>query len=335
MFQIERYDRQMRVAQIGVAGQERLNKSTVLIVGVGAIGTYAAEIAARMGVGRLILVDRDFVELSNLQRQTLFTEQDAAHKEAKAWAAAKALRAINQDIRIDFLVDDANATSLLPFAGEVDAVLDCTDNFATRRFLNRWCLEQDVPWIFASCAGTFANVMPIIPGETACLHCLMEKMPLFNETSCDIIGVHGALIPMLAGLQVSLLTKLLIGEQLVARYYQLDNWDMTFQAFQVKRNLDCAVCVHHDYGDTAFSRQPVLLCGRDTVQFQIGATLDFDALQQVLVKQQITFNTNRFVLTFSFDGFDFTVFQNGRVLVHGTDDLVLAKKQYQHFFNEV
>ncbi|MBC2077801.1 molybdopterin biosynthesis protein MoeB [Listeria booriae] len=332
---MERYDRQMRVAQIGVAGQERLNKSTVLIVGVGAIGTYATEIAARMGIGRLILVDRDFVELSNLQRQTLFTEQDAAHKEAKAWAAAKALRAINQDIRIDFLVDDANATSLLPFAGEVDAVLDCTDNFVTRRFLNRWCLEQDVPWIFASCAGTFANVMPIIPGETACLHCLMEKMPLFNETSCDIIGVHGALIPMLAGLQMSLLTKLLIGEQLVARYYQLDNWDMTFQAFQVKRNPDCAVCVHHDYGDTAFSRQPVLLCGRDTVQFQIGVTLDFDALQQVLVKQQITYNTNRFVLTFSFDGFDFTVFQNGRVLVHGTDDLVLAKKQYQHFFNEV
>lgn len=331
---MERYDRQMRVAQIGKSGQETLRDSTILIVGVGAIGTYAAEIAARMGIGRLILVDRDFVELSNLQRQTLFTEQDAMQKEAKAFAAAKALRAINRDIVIDFLVDDANGQSLLPFAGDVDAVLDCTDNFATRRFLNEWCLEQRVPWIFASCAGTFANVMPIIPGETACLHCLMEKMPLFNETSCDIIGVHGALIPMLAGLQVSLLTKLLLGER-SANYYQLDNWEMTFQKFGVSRNPNCAVCVRREKAETVFSKQPVLLCGRDTVQFQIGTAIDFSAFQAVLGNQDISCSANRFVLTFTFRDYDFTVFQNGRVLVHGTDDLMVAKKQYQHFFNEI
>ncbi|MBA3927840.1 ThiF family adenylyltransferase [Listeria rustica] len=331
---MERYDRQMRVAQIGKPGQEVLQASTILIIGVGAIGTYAAEIAARMGFGRLILVDRDFVELSNLQRQTLFTEEDAARKEAKAWAAAKALRAINQDIQIDFLVDDANVQSLLPYAGNVDAVLDCTDNFATRRFLNQWCLEQRVPWIFASCAGTFANVMPIIPGETACLHCLMEKMPLFNETSCDIIGVHGALIPMLAGLQVSLLTKLLLGERR-AKYYQLDNWEMTFQAFGVTRNPDCSVCVRGETAEVAYSKQPVLLCGRDTVQFQIGSTVDFDAFRTVLQNQDIACQANRFVLTFTFQDYDFTVFQNGRVLVHGTADLIVAKKQYQHFFNEI
>ncbi|MBC1937323.1 molybdopterin biosynthesis protein MoeB [Listeria grandensis] len=331
---MERYDRQMRVAQIGKTGQETLQASTVLIVGVGAIGTYAAEIAARMGIGRLILVDRDFVELSNLQRQTLFTEQDAMQKEAKAWAAAKALRAINRDVQIDFLVDDANPQSLLPFAGNVDAALDCTDNFATRRFLNQWCLDQRVPWVFASCAGTFANVMPIIPDETACLHCLMEKMPLFNEASCDIIGVHGALIPMLAGLQVSLLTKLLLGER-SAKYYQMDNWEMTFQAFGVKRNPDCAVCVRGEKAEILFSKQPVLLCGRDTVQFQIGSAIDFRELEMVLQNQDIIFQTNRFVLTFCFQGYDFTVFQNGRVLVHGTDDLMIAKKQYQHFFNEI
>ncbi|EUJ48389.1 ThiF family adenylyltransferase [Paenilisteria rocourtiae] len=331
---MERYDRQMRVAQIGKKGQEILRTSTVLIVGIGAIGTYAAEIATRMGFGRLILADRDFVELSNLQRQTLFTEQDAMQKEAKAWAAAKALRAINQDIQIDFLVDDANGQSLLPFAGNLDAVLDCTDNFATRQFLNQWCLEQQIPWIFASCAGTFANVMPIIPGETACLHCLMEKMPLFNETSCDIVGVHGALIPMLAGLQVSLLTKSLLGER-HTNYYQLDNWEMTFQKFGVTRNPDCAVCVHKKKLDTTFSKQPMLLCGRDTVQFQIGTAIDFKELQAVLGQQEIPTNVNRFVLTFHFQGYDFTVFQNGRVLVHGTNDLMIAKKQYQHFFNEV
>ncbi|WP_036077567.1 ThiF family adenylyltransferase [Listeria cornellensis] len=331
---MERYDRQMRVAQIGKTGQETVQASTILIIGVGAIGTYAAEIAARMGFGRLILVDRDFVELSNLQRQTLFTEQDAMQKEAKAWAAAKALRAINRDIKVDFLVDDANRQSLSAYAGTVDAVLDCTDNFATRRFLNQWCLEQQVPWVFASCAGTFANVMPIIPGETACLHCLMEKMPLFNETSCDIIGVHGALIPMLAGLQVSLLTKLLLGER-SAKYYQMDNWEMTFQAFGVTRNPDCAVCVRGEKAEISFSKQPVLLCGRDTVQFQIGAAIDFRELEMVLQNQDIIFQTNRFVLTFTFQGYDFTVFQNGRVLVHGTADLVVAKKQYQHFFNEI
>lgn len=141
---MERYDRQMRVKNIGKDGQEKLLTKTILIVGVGAIGSYAAEICARMGFGKLILIDRDYVELSNLQRQSLFTEQDALDKQAKSYAASKALQLINSDITIEYIVDDANVTSLTPYVGTIDYILDCTDNFMTRDFLNQFCFSPAI-----------------------------------------------------------------------------------------------------------------------------------------------------------------------------------------------
>lgn len=240
---MERYDRQMRVKNIGKDGQEKLLTKTILIVGVGAIGSYAAEICARMGFGKLILIDRDYVELSNLQRQSLFTEQDALDKQAKSYAASKALQLINSDITIEYIVDDANVTSLTPYVGTIDYILDCTDNFMTRDFLNQFCFSHQIPWIFTSCAGNYANLMPIIPPDSACLHCLLGDIPQTNAASCDIIGVDGALIPIVAGMQVSLLTQMIINPDFKANtYYQLDNWHFSFQTIEVKKRPDCSSC---------------------------------------------------------------------------------------------
>ncbi|WP_163652462.1 ThiF family adenylyltransferase [Listeria sp. PSOL-1] len=334
---MNRYDRQIRVKEIGLAGQEKLAQATILIVGVGATGSYAAEILARMGVHKLILIDRDFVELSNLQRQSLFTEADVAMKLPKAYAAKEHLQEINHEIAITAIVDEATMETLSLLKNEVTAVLDCTDNFSTRRMLNDFCLEFEIPWVFTSCAGNFANVMPILPNKSACLTCLIGETPQTNEASCDIIGVNGALIPILAGFQVSLLMRMLIDPSFKYNlYYQLDNWQMTFQKLNVLKRSDCPSCgLNRKKRAINFFDQPTSLCGRDTVQFRLqeGAEADFKEIKRLLNKEQILFTENPFILTFSYQNYQFSIFKNGRVYLHGTSDLLQAKKIYQHFFN--
>ncbi|WP_311768993.1 ThiF family adenylyltransferase [Listeria immobilis] len=334
MKNLERYDRQMRVTTIGKTGQAKLLTKTILIIGVGAIGSYAAEICARMGFGKLILMDRDYVEWSNLQRQSLFTEQDAREKQAKAYAAYKALQLINSDITIEYIVDDANMESLIPFAEEVDYLLDCTDNFATREMLNQFSFKYQLPWIFTSCAGNYANIMPIIPPYSACLHCLMGDLPQTNTASCDVIGVDGALIPIVAGMQVSLLTQMILKPDFSANtYYQLDNWQFIFRSFQVKKRSNCAGCSSKATIEKPFSKQTIALCGRDTVQFHLSQKSNFDTIKHRLLAEKITYLENPALLSFDYLHYQFIIFKNGRVLLHGTENILEAKKIYQLFFN--
>ncbi|MBC2135281.1 molybdopterin biosynthesis protein MoeB [Listeria innocua] len=332
---MERYDRQMRVANIGKIGQEKLLSKTILIVGVGAIGSYAAEICARMGFGKLILIDRDYVELSNLQRQSLYTELDALEKQAKAYAAQKALLLINSEIEVEYIVDDANMTSLTPFAKKIDYILDCTDNFMTRDFLNQFCFIHQIPWIFTSCAGNYANLMPIIPPDSACLHCLLGDIPQTNAASCDIIGVDGALIPMVAGMQVSLLTQMILNPDFTANtYYQIDNWQLNFQPLTVKKRAHCTGCSAEKVrSEVPFSKQTIALCGRDTVQFHLQNKSNYREIKQRLAEQKMLYTENPALLSFNYEKYQFVIFKNGRVLLHGTENLAEAKKIYQLFFN--
>lgn len=335
MENLERYDRQMRVANIGKVGQEKLLSKTILIVGVGAIGSYAAEICARMGFGKLILIDRDYVELSNLQRQSLYTEQDALEKQAKAYAAQKALLLINSEIEVEYIVDDANMTSLTPFAKKIDYILDCSDNFMTRDFLNQFCFIHQIPWIFTSCAGNYANLMPIIPPETACLHCLLGDIPQTNAASCDIVGVDGALIPIVAGMQVSLLTQMILNPDFTANtYYQIDNWQLNFQPLAVKKRPHCTGCSPEKVlSEVPFSEQTTALCGRDTVQFHLQNKSNYREIKQRLAEQKMLYTENPALLSFNYEKYQFVIFKNGRVLLHGTENLAEAKKIYQLFFN--
>ncbi|MEN2666866.1 ThiF family adenylyltransferase [Listeria aquatica] len=333
---MDRYDRQMRVRQIGTDGQKKIMQTTLLIVGVGALGSYAAELATRMGFKKLILIDRDFVEWSNLQRQTLFTEQDVRDKLPKAYAAKKHLEAINQHVQIESVIDDANAETLSEYASEVDAVLDCTDNFTTRRFLNSFCHTHDLPWIYTSCAGTYASLFPVRSQNSACLTCLIGETPQTNETSCELVGVHAPLIPITAGFQVSLLTRLLLDEHFEYNvFYQLDNWTMTFQPLKVAKRSDCPSCSSKVAPETNFSEKPIALCGKDTVQFRLPGRKRAEFIQIInrLQAEKIEFSQNPFILTFEFLAYTFSVFKNGRVLIHGTSDLTDAKKAYHHFFN--
>ncbi|HBM4073550.1 TPA: ThiF family adenylyltransferase [Listeria innocua] len=332
---MERYDRQMRVANIGKIGQEKLLSKTILIVGVGAIGSYAAEICARMGFGKLILIDRDYVELSNLQRQSLYTELDALEKQAKAHAAQKALLLINSEIEVEYIVDDANMTSLTPFAKKIDYILDCTDNFMTRDFLNQFCFIHQIPWIFTSCAGNYANLMPIIPPDSACLHCLLGDIPQTNAASCDIVGVDGALIPIVAGMQVSLLTQMILNPDFTANtYYQIDNWQLNFQPLTVKKRAHCTGCSAEKVrSEVPFSKQTIALCGRDTVQFHLQNKSNYREIKQRLAEQKMLYTENPALLSFNYEKYQFVIFKNGRVLLHGTENLAEAKKIYQLFFN--
>ncbi|MBC2132467.1 ThiF family adenylyltransferase [Listeria innocua] len=332
---MERYDRQMRVANIGKVGQEKLLSKTILIVGVGAIGSYAAEICARMGFGKLILIDRDYVELSNLQRQSLYTELDALEKQAKAYAAQKALLLINSEIEVEYIVDDANMTSLTPFAKKIDYILDCTDNFMTRDFLNQFCFIHQIPWIFTSCAGNYANLMPIIPPDSACLHCLLGDIPQTNAASCDIVGVDGALIPIVAGMQVSLLTQMILNPDFTANtYYQIDNWQLNFQPLTVKKRAHCTGCSAEKVrSEVPFSKQTIALCGRDTVQFHLQNKSNYREIKQRLAEQKMLYTENPALLSFNYEKYQFVIFKNGRVLLHGTENLAEAKKIYQLFFN--
>lgn len=335
MENLERYDRQMRVANIGKIGQEKLLSKTILIVGVGAIGSYAAEICARMGFGKLILIDRDYVELSNLQRQSLYTELDALEKQAKAHAAQKALLLINSEIEVEYIVDDANMTSLTPFAKKIDYILDCTDNFMTRDFLNQFCFIHQIPWIFTSCAGNYANLMPIIPPDSACLHCLLGDIPQTNAASCDIVGVDGALIPIVAGMQVSLLTQMILNPDFTANtYYQIDNWQLNFQPLTVKKRAHCTGCSAEKVrSEVPFSKQTIALCGRDTVQFHLQNKSNYREIKQRLAEQKMLYTENPALLSFNYEKYQFVIFKNGRVLLHGTENLAEAKKIYQLFFN--
>lgn len=332
---MERYDRQMRVKEIGHVGQSKISETTVLIVGVGAIGSYSAEMLARMGFKKIILIDRDFVEWSNLQRQTLFTEKDAEARLPKAYSAALALNQINHDVLVEYVVDDANSETLSPYT-DVDYVLDCTDNFGTRRFLNEWCRENEIPWIYTSCAGTYAGLLPIDSKNSACLTCLIGETPQTNEASCDIIGVHGALVPIVSGFQISLLVKMMLDEKFSYNtFYQIDNWQLSLQTMAVLKLPTCPSCGLQKQTNRSFSTQPVLLCGRNTIQFQMEGRepVDFEAISKRLSREELSVRRNDFLIFFDFDDYQLTVFKNGRVLIHGTSELNTAKKVYHHFFN--
>ncbi|WP_239256461.1 ThiF family adenylyltransferase [Listeria ilorinensis] len=335
---MDRYDRQMRVAEIGHSGQQKIKASRILIVGVGAIGSHVADTLVRMGVEDIVLIDRDFVELTNLQRQTLFTEEDVAERLPKAVAAKIHLKKINHHVAITAVVDELTEAWLTAqlTQNQRTFIFDCTDNFAVRRLINQVCLLHHIPWIFASCAGNFANVLPIVPGETACLTCLIGELPQVNEASCELIGVNGALLPMLAGIVTALFVRMIVDQTFKAgNYYQLDAWHLSTTRFQVPKRTHCSTCGDGAKPQTAmFSDQPIVLCGRETVQFRLPdrQAADFQLLQQRLTAEKRPFRQNPYLISFHYDDLTFSVFQNGRVLLHGTSDLHQAKKAYHYFF---
>lgn len=331
---MNRYSRISLFAPIGAKGLQRLHDSAVLIVGAGALGGPLAEMLARAGVGFIRIVDRDYVDWSNLQRQQLFAEQDAHEVTPKAIAAANRLHAINSDVRIDPIVADVTADNIRRLMQGVDIVLDATDNFETRYLLNDAACEAGVPWIYGACVGASGSTMTIVPGQTPCLVCLFgEDMPEQRET-CDTVGVIAPAPQMVTSYQTAEAFKLLTGgnDRLRSTFVSFDLWNNEHAEIDVsdRRLPTCPSCGEkptYPYLNRQKGTSAAVLCGRDTIQIRLQNVKqwDLDTVASNALSLDPDARTNAHLVSFSVDGHRLVVFRDGRVLVHNARDTATAR----------
>jgi molybdopterin-synthase adenylyltransferase len=331
----ERYSRQIRFNPIGEAGQQRLGASRILLIGLGALGTVAADQIVRAGIGFLKLVDRDFVELSNLQRQSLFDENDVAGNLPKAVAAEAKLRRINSSVQIEAKVDDINPSNIEEYLDGVDLVLDALDNFETRFVLNDACFKHGKPWIYTAAVGSYGLVMPVLPGKTPCLRCLLGSMPAPGTSpTCETAGVVAPITHIIASMQVAEALKFLTGNLIPAdvRLTAYDVWAPRFQRIEVGIDAmaSCPLCAQGrlDYLDGSPLRS-ITLCGRNAVQLIPGVKGDINF--EELSKSIAAFGSvqfNDFLLKCSSPPYELTLFKDGRAIVKGTEEAGTARSVY-------
>jgi len=327
---------------IGVEGQQRIRQGRVLLCGCGALGSAIADGLVRAGVGFLRLVDRDFVELSNLQRQVLFDEQDIADELPKAIAAGRKLGKINSSVSLDPIVADIDHTNMLALAGGVDLILDGMDNFETRFLINDAALEKRLPWIYGGCVGSHGQVMPIFPGETGCLRCLIGDVPGPGMTeTCDTAGVIGPAVNVVAALQVVAALKILVGRRdLVEPMLTIvDVWDGTMRQMNVahlRERSNCPACIEgkREWLSGAKGSQTTVLCGRNAVQVSPSEKHAL-SLPELAAKLRGTGEVthNAFLLRLTLPGGEaqLTVFPDGRAIIKGTDDVTVARSLYARY----
>lgn len=336
----DRYSRQRLFEPIGEAGQAQLANSNVVIIGCGALGAMQAETLARAGVGRLTLVDRDFVEESNLQRQIMFEESDARERLPKAVAAARRINRVNSDIQVEPIVVDVNFENVEEIISGADLVMDGTDNFEARYLINDACVKARTPWIYGAAVGSYGLTMTIIPGETPCLRCVLEAMPdPGSGPTCDTAGVILPVIASITAIQCAEAMKILTGQrdQLHGALIRMDVWD--FQVNQLNLSSftereDCPACGKREFEFLRGTGRQVTttLCGRNAVQIgRAGAMrVDFAQLAERL-KSAGEVAYNDFLLRFRIDGYDITVFRDARSIIRGTQDPSIARGLYARY----
>jgi adenylyltransferase/sulfurtransferase len=333
----QKYSRQILFAGIGEKGQERLLGGSAVVVGCGAIGAAATNLLVRAGVGRVRVVDRDFVEASNLQRQTLFEESDARDALPKAVAAERRLRLINSNVAVEGIVADINPENVEELLGGFDVILDGTDNFETRFLVNDFAVKSGTPWIYAAAVASYGLTMTVRPGVTACLACLLasERAASGLEETCDTVGVLGPIVNLIASLEVGEALKLLTGQvaALNDRLVSCDVWTGRFQSVRVARNADCAVCARREFAHLDGEAQPhITMCGRDSVQIhERGRTLDLGLLKGRLLATIADVRQNDFLLRFRVEPYEMTVFADGRAILKGTKDPAVARSLYARY----
>jgi molybdopterin/thiamine biosynthesis adenylyltransferase len=333
----EKYSRQILFAGVGEEGQRRLMAASAVIVGCGAIGAAAANLLVRAGVGRVRIVDRDFVEPSNLQRQTLFDECDAREALPKAVAAERKLRAINSAVAVEGIVADVAPKNAEQLLLGFSLILDGTDNFETRFLMNDVAVKHRLPWIYAAAVASYGLTMTVRPGLTACLACLLESGNLGHglEETCDTIGVLGPVVNLIASLQAAEAMKLLAGreEALHARLVSCDVWSGRFQSMRVARNPDCRTCARREFVYLQGEAQPhITMCGRDSVQIhESNRALDLGALRMRLAPAVADVRHNEFLLRFRVPPYEMTVFADGRAILKGTRDPAVARTLYARY----
>jgi adenylyltransferase/sulfurtransferase len=337
---LERYSRQMRFPGIGEAGQRRLLDSHVTLCGCGALGTVLANALVRGGVGHLRLVDRDFIETNNLQRQVLFDEHDVAENLPKAEAAARKLAAINSGVHVEPVVTDIDRTNILDLVKDADLILDGTDNFEIRYLINDVAVKLGKPWVYGGCIGSHGQTMTILPGETPCLRCVFEAAPAPGEAAtCETAGVLSPIVNIVASYQVAEAFKILTGrrEQINRDLIYVDVWENVQRRIKIARLLgtvDCPCCRRRrfEWLDGDQGSHTTSLCGRNAVQVaqRTPARLNFEDMARLL-EPLGTVSYNRFLLKFDAEGYLFTVFPDGRAIIKGTSDVDRARTLYAKY----
>jgi adenylyltransferase/sulfurtransferase len=330
----ERYSRQILFAPIGPEGQKRIGASNVGVVGCGAIGASTCTLLARAGVGTLRIIDRDYVEPSNLQRQLLFDEEDARQSTPKAEAAARKLSQINAEVKVEPHAKDLTPQSLSLLQG-VDLVLDCTDNFETRYLINDFAVKYERPWIYAAAVGSYAVSMNILPADTACLSCMFPELPRGTFVTCDTAGILNSAATLVASVQVTEALKMLVGARAELRrtLLSIDVWTNDRSEISAAKPRDgCKVCGQKVFEHLEGKACPqITLCGRNSVQIhERERPVDFPEISSRLSAHgQVRYND--LVLKFWRETFEMTLFRDGRAIIKGTSDPAVARSLYARF----
>jgi adenylyltransferase/sulfurtransferase len=331
----DRYSRQVLFPGIGAEGQARLAISRVTIVGCGATGACVSGLLARAGVGQLRIIDRDYVEPSNLQRQTLFDEGDAAESLPKAVAAARKIAAFNSDVSVKAEVADLTPENAEMLLGGADLILDATDNFETRYLINDFALKHERPWIYAAAVAAYAVTMNVIPGETACLACMFPAPPQGTVETCDTAGILNSAVNLIGSIQATEAIKFLVGatDKLRRTLLSFDLWQNEQAEIAAnKPRKDCQACGKREFVHLAGERRPqITLCGRNSVQIhERSRPVDFAEMSARLGAHG-TVKHNSFVLKFWRDPYELTLFPDGRAIIKGTNDTAVARSLYARF----
>ena len=331
----ERYSRQILFPGIGERGQEALLQAHAVIAGCGALGSFHAATLARAGVGAITIIDRDYVEPSNLHRQWLFEESDAAEALPKAAAAERRLARINSRVRARGIVADLTAANADELLGGADVILDGTDNFETRYLINDFAVSRGLPWIYGAAVGSYGLTMPVIPGHTACLRCVYPDPPAGAQPTCETAGVLNAIVSAVASLQVADAMRILVGPAglVPSRITMIDVWGGGIrQIAGPARDPDCPTCGRHEFPYLDESRrQPVSLCGRNAVQIS-ERERPVDLLElKARLERLGEVRANEFALRFITPPYEMTVFADGRAIVKGTSDTGVARSLYARY----
>jgi molybdopterin/thiamine biosynthesis adenylyltransferase len=331
----ERYSRQILFRGIGEAGQQRLAAGRVAVVGCGATGSAVAALLARAGVGTLRIIDRDYVELSNLQRQSLFDERDAAESLPKAIAAARAIARFNSTIVVEPQVADLTPENIASLLGASDIILDATDNFETRYLINDFAVQQGRPWIYAAAVGSYGVTMNILPGETACLACVFPAAPGGVVETCETSGILNSAVNLIASIEATEAIKLLVGARAQVRRTLLsfDVWtNDRAEVAAAKPRADCPCCGRHEFPHLAGEGRPhITLCGRNSVQIhERSRPVDFADMTTRLAPHGKV-KHNEFVLKFWREPYELTLFPDGRAIIKGTTDTGVARSLYARY----
>ncbi|ACO28678.1 TPA: thiazole biosynthesis adenylyltransferase ThiF [Bacillus cereus] len=335
-----RYSRQELFSPIGEEGQRKIREKHVLIIGAGALGSANAEMFVRAGVGTVTIVDRDYVDWSNLQRQQLYAERDVENNLPKAVAAKKRLEEINSEVRVKALVQDVTAEELEELVTNVHVMIDATDNFETRFIVNDIAQKYSIPWIYGACVGSYGLSYTILPSKTPCLSCLLQSIPLGGAT-CDTAGIISPAVSLVVSHQVTEALKLLVEdyESLRDGLVSFDVWKNEYSCMNVQklRQHNCPSCGEnalYPYLNKENTSKTAVLCGRNTVQIRPPhkEKMDFERYKELLNDRVNDLNVNPYLLSFSVEEKRLVAFKDGRVLVHGTKDISEAKTIYHRYF---